>query len=110
MEYDDVAMFTAEYLLHHYSGNLQQRYQFEQMPQTELELLQGIGRKRGCLRRGGEVDLLKSSKIFLTELRAGTLGRVTLETPAMMEQEMAELAIIREKKAARKARRRSSNH
>lgn len=106
MEYDDVALFAADYLLHHYSGNLQERYRFEQMPQTELGLLEEIGRKRGCLRRGGEVDLLKASKIFLTELRAGTLGRVTLETPAMMEREMAELAIIRKKKAAKKARRR----
>lgn len=107
MEYDDVAMFAAEYLLHHYVDNLQQRYQLEETPATEVELLEEIGRKRGCLRKGGRVDLSKAAKLFISELRSGTLGRITLETPAMMEQEMAEVAIIREKKAARKARRRS---
>ncbi|MEA3301908.1 MAG: ribosome biogenesis GTPase YlqF, partial [Pseudomonadota bacterium] len=91
----------------HYADNVQQRYQFEQMPHTEFELLEAIGAKRGCLRKGGEVDLLKVSKLFISELRSGTLGRITLETPAMMEQEMAEVAVLRQKKAAKKARRRS---
>lgn len=107
MEYDDVAMFAAEYLLHHYTDNLQQRYQLEQIPVTGIELLEAIATKRGCLRKGGKVDLLKASKLFISELRAGALGRITLETPAMMEQEMAELVIIQEKKAAKKVRRRS---
>ena len=32
----------------------------------------------------------------------GMIGRISLETPAMMEQELIELAIIREEKEAKK--------
>ena len=64
--------------------------------------MEAIGKNRGCLRSGGRVEMDKVSKILLAELRAGTIGRVSLETPAMMEQELVELAIIREEKAVKK--------
>jgi ribosome biogenesis GTPase A len=44
----------------------------------------------------------KVAKILLSELRAGTIGRITLETPAMMEQELAGLALLRKQKEAKK--------
>lgn len=102
IKHDDVAFFAAEYLLQHYPDLLQSRYQLDSLPGREHELLEAIGRKRGCLRSGGHVDMDKAAKILLSELRAGTLGRISLETPMMMEQELAELALIRERKAAKK--------
>ena len=109
MQNDDVAHFAAEYLLSAYPDNLQQRYSQAQIPGTEQELLELIGRKRGCLRSGGRVDMEKASKLLLTELRAGNLGRITLETPQMMEREQEETRRIQAekvaKRAARKARR-----
>lgn len=109
MQNDDVAHFAAEYLLSAYPDNLQQRYSLAQIPGTEQELLELIGRKRGCLRSGGRVDMEKASKLLLTELRAGNLGRITLETPQMMEREQEETRRIQAekvaKRAARKARR-----
>jgi len=41
--------------------------------------LEAFGRKRGCLVRGGEVDLLKAAQVFLREFRQGRLGRFTLD-------------------------------
>lgn len=41
--------------------------------------LEGIGRKRGCLVKGGHIDTLKAAQIFLREFRAGSLGRFTLD-------------------------------
>lgn len=41
--------------------------------------LEEIGRSRGCLVKGGHVDLLKAAQIFLREFRSGTLGKVTLD-------------------------------
>lgn len=87
-EYDDIAFFVAEYLLSAYPEYLLQRYNLSELPQNELELIENIGRKRGCLRGGGRVDLDKASKILLTELRAGKLGRISLETPALIEKEL----------------------
>jgi ribosome biogenesis GTPase A len=109
IDIDDVGFFTADYLIKNYPDSITTRYQLTQTPTTELECLEALGKKRGCLRSGGIVDLVKASKILLTELRAGTLGRVTLETPEMMEIELAETAIIvaekEKKKAVRKVRR-----
>lgn len=105
LKHDDVAFFAADYLLKAYPDSLKLRYQLNELPATEIELMEVIGKKRGCLRSGGNVDFDKASKILLAELRAGVLGRITYETPQMIEKEMAELEIIRAQKAAKKAAR-----
>jgi len=102
IDHEDIAQFAAGYLLQHYPEFLKERFQLTELPKGDQECLAAIGKKRGCLRAGGRVEIDKAAKILLAELRAGTLGRITLETPAMMEQELAELVIIREEKAARK--------
>ena len=43
------------------------------------EILEQIGRRRGCIISGGEVDLLRASNILLDEFRATKIGRITLE-------------------------------
>ncbi len=105
IDIDDIGFFTAEYLLQEYPQMLIERYQLNNIPSSELEFLEQLGKKRGCLRSGGIVDLVKASKILLTELRAGTLGKITLETPDIMELELKKTAIILAKKAAKKAAR-----
>jgi len=102
ISHDHVAFFAAEYLLRHYPELVQARFQLEQLPESEQQLMEAIGRKRGCLRSGGRIEMDKVSKILLTEFRAGTIGRISLETPAMMEQELVELVITRELREAKK--------
>ena len=43
------------------------------------ELLNQIGVKRGCIKKGGVVDVERAAKLVLTEFRAGKIGRVTLD-------------------------------
>ncbi len=102
-KHDDIALFALDYLRKAYPQLLQQRYQLDELPLDATDLLQAIGKKRGCLRSGQQVDWDKAAKLFLTELRAGTLGQISLETPDMIAAEMVELAAIREAKAAKKA-------
>ena len=45
------------------------------------ELLQIIGRKRGMLVSGGEVNTERASIMLLDEFRAAKLGRITIEMP-----------------------------
>lgn len=104
---DDIATFALDYLLKAYPALLQNRYRFEELPEDGMTALQAIGRKRGCLKAGGNVEMDKAAKLFLTELRAGTLGLISLETPEMVAAEMVELAAIREEKAAKKAARKA---
>ncbi len=105
IDHADVAFFAAQYLLVHYPENLQSRYQLDQLPETELEFLETIGKQRGCLGARGLVNLDKIAKILLSEFRAGTLGTISLELPHLVEQELAEQALIDEKKAIKKAAR-----
>lgn len=44
-----------------------------------VEILERIGKKRGCMIKGGEVDLERASKILLTDFRAAKLGKICLE-------------------------------
>ena len=48
------------------------------------ELLAAVGKKRGMLVSGGEVDTERASIMVLDEFRAGKLGRVSLENPSDM--------------------------
>ena len=107
ISHDQVAYLAADYLLRHYPELVLARYQLEQLPKSEMELMEIIGRKRGCLRSGGRIEIDKVSKILLSELRAGTIGRISLETPDMMEVELAELVIIRAEKEAKKLARKN---
>ncbi|NLM37899.1 MAG: ribosome biogenesis GTPase YlqF, partial [Firmicutes bacterium] len=45
-------------------------------------VLQVIGKRRGCLRRGGEVDLRRTAELIGADFRQGKLGSITLETPS----------------------------
>jgi|TARA_B100000795_G_scaffold10170_1_gene7152 ribosome biogenesis GTPase A len=100
---DDIAMYALAYLREAYPESLKDRYKLTELAKDDVILLEAIGRKRGCLRSGGIVDLERAAKILLTELRAGTLGKVTLETPAMMESELLAVAKSRKLQAAKKA-------
>ncbi len=103
-------MYAVDYFKHSYPELLKIRYQLDELPEDELELLEIIGAKRGCLRAGGMVDLDRAAKIVLTEFRDITIGRITLETPEMMEQELIEVAEIRAQKEAKKSARKQKKH
>lgn len=87
IEYEDIALFAAEYLLKAYPEALQKRFQIAELPETDIELMDLIAARRNCMRRGGIADLHKVSEILLNEFRSGNLGRISLETPEMIEQE-----------------------
>lgn len=92
MDYADVGFFGARVMLEQYPDRLAERYGLDSLPKTDLELIEAIGRKRGCLGKSGVVDIDRASRILVTELRSGGLGRLTLETPNMMEREKAQTA------------------
>lgn len=49
----------------------------------DFELAELIGRRRGFLISGGEVDFLRTSNMLLDEFRGGKIGRITLEHPKL---------------------------
>ena len=110
---EEVAVELLAYLRRHYAAALQERYRLELDPSlSDEELLEQLGRKRGAVLGGGRVNLQKAAEILMYEFRAGTLGRLTIETPAEFAQwqAAAELAEQRrlEQAAERKRQRRGS--
>lgn len=105
MEYDDVGFFVTDYLIKAYPQRLQERFQLEHIPDTELEFLELAAARRGALTAGGRFNLHKICEVLINELRSGTLGPITLETPAMIEQELAEVAAALAEKEALKEER-----
>ncbi|MFI3245565.1 MAG: ribosome biogenesis GTPase YlqF [Ferrimonas sp.] len=103
VNYEELGSYVSEYLLIAYPERLKTRFKLEQLPETDWEFMEQAGKKRGCMKSGGRVDLERFGAILVNELRDGSLGGITLETPAMMEQEEAELARKRELEAAEKA-------
>lgn len=107
---DDIALYAVEYLMSAYPDQLMQRFDLGELPETGLETMEAIGSRRGCLRSGGKVDLERTAKIILTEIRSGMLGQLSWETPEMTEKEWAEVLVVREQKAAKKAARKQKKH
>ncbi len=107
LELQEVASFVAEFLLEAYPERLIQRYDIEPLPQSEIEVLEAIGRKRGCIVSGGQVDLEKVSRLLLSEFRSGDLGGICMETPEGYAEESAQVVVKRAEKAAKKEARKS---
>ena len=81
IDYDEVAVFAARYLMQTYPDELCERYKLKDLPEEPIALLNEIGKKRGCLIGGGEVDLNRAGELLLREMRSGKLGRISLERP-----------------------------
>jgi ribosome biogenesis GTPase A len=112
IDLQDIACFVAEFMLENYPSNIQSRYALDKLPKTEIELLEAIARKRGCIVSGGVVDFEKVSRIVVSDLRSGGFDGVCMETPDLIINELAELEVLRaakiesakDKKAKKKRR------
>ena len=75
-------MLLLEFLAERYPAALENRYKMQISEGSNgLQLLEQLGRKRGMLISGGEVNYERAAITLLDEFRSGTLGRLTLELP-----------------------------
>ncbi len=81
LDYTEVGLFAAEFMLLRYREQVFTRYEITTPPESSIALLEQIGRRLGCIVSGGQIDLHRAAEAFLRELRAGKLGRVSLEEP-----------------------------
>ena len=87
LDYLEVAPQAVIDLLTHYRELVVSRYKLKVVPEEGLDLLAEIGKKRGCLRKGGIVDMHKAAEIVCKEIKAGDLGRISLDWPEDYENE-----------------------
>lgn len=82
-----LAVRLLEWLNSEYPERLSERYKFTAPKETDgFELLEMVGRKRGMLVSGGEINTERAAITVMDEYRAGKLGRISLERPQRQEQ------------------------
>ena len=72
-----------EYLRDNYQEELKTRYKItdDLTDKKGYEILEIVGKRRGLVISGGEIDMERAANIVLDEFRAAKIGRVTLEVP-----------------------------
>jgi ribosome biogenesis GTPase A len=77
----DITAFVINYMREHYPEQLEERYNINRNMDDMVEIFNAIGKQRGALESGGQINFDKVSDIFIRDLRTGKLGNITLETP-----------------------------
>ena len=87
----EIAYELLKYLLENYRSNVSERYKIsvehieETLNRNEpenyniYEIMLEIGKKRGAIISGGQVDDEKVARIILDDFRSGKIGKITLE-------------------------------
>ncbi|MGE4571858.1 MAG: ribosome biogenesis GTPase YlqF [Candidatus Izemoplasmatales bacterium] len=79
---DEVVIYGIEYLRKHYPKALEKRYGFMVKDEmTTIDIIDMIGRKRGAIMAGNEIDYDRVFNLFLYDLRNGALGAMSFEKP-----------------------------
>ena len=83
--YDEIAIYIIKFLMQKYPDYLKARYKIDLLSQDEHEIIELLAKKRGCLSKGGKIDLTKISEIIADDLRRGAYGQITLESTEIAE-------------------------
>lgn len=75
---EELALYFIVFMKSEYPGALALSYGVSE-DDSEHDILRAVGEKRGCIIKGGEVDLLKAAGIIIDDFRKGELGHITLE-------------------------------
>ena len=92
LDIEALAMRLLERLCADYPRLMEARYRFTPEEAQNFsafsgyQLLEMVGKKRGMLLAGGEINLERASIMLLDEFRAGAIGRITLEVPPRGEK------------------------
>ena len=82
LDAETMAVRLIDVLREGYPDRLAERYKLDDIFDLQSwEILEAIGRKRGMLISGGEVNTERASVMLLDEYRGGKLGKITMEFP-----------------------------
>ncbi len=81
MDIEDLALKLIERLQHSHPDRLQERYKLKEILENPLDNMDNIGKKRGAIISGGNIDYNRVAVMILDEFRGGKLGAISLEGP-----------------------------
>jgi ribosome biogenesis GTPase A len=88
MDFGDVALFAAEFMLRDFPDRLRERYGLRQLPATAEALMEQLAVSKAYT-KGGHVDWHRISELLLNDFRSGKLGRMSLEKPDDLPAELS---------------------
>ena len=77
MDLEDLTKYGLEVINKYYPNYLEERYGSKY--EDYVEYLDLVGKKRGCLLKGGLTDYDKVYSIILNDIRSGSLGKITID-------------------------------
>lgn len=83
MDIEGLCCDLLNFLKQNYAELVTERYKLkEDITQLEgYEILELIGKKRGCIVSGGEIDYFRAANLVMDEFRAAKIGKISLEKP-----------------------------
>jgi ribosome biogenesis GTPase A len=78
----DLSIYALRFLEREYPERLKERFKLDAVPENVVEMFDSIGKLRGCLMGGGEVDYDKVAELVIREIRLENLGPLTFEKPS----------------------------
>ncbi len=78
---DDVVISAFKLMATRYKEAFDRRYDIDADPDDPLSIFEAIGRRRGCLKKGGAIDDDRVMEIFLDDFRHARFGPVMLDLP-----------------------------
>ena len=86
LDIETLAMKLLSYLAENYPESIIERYKIDISDnETGLDLLEKVGKKRGMVISGGEINTERAAITVIDEFRGGKLGRISLENPPEKE-------------------------
>ncbi|MBO5926242.1 MAG: ribosome biogenesis GTPase YlqF [Clostridia bacterium] len=76
LDFIELSCDLIKYLSETYSENLINAYKLEDISLPPIKILEEIAKKRGALKKGGEVDLDRVASIVINDLRKGKIGKI----------------------------------
>jgi ribosome biogenesis GTPase A len=86
---DSAILYGVTFLREHYPKLLTEfvAYDFSDEEINVFDLYKVIAKRRGFLLKGGEYDLSRARDLTLKAFQDGTIGKFSLETPELLEEE-----------------------
>ena len=79
MDIEELAYKLVEKLTQYYPERLKERYKLTELSEDPLENLDMIGKKRGMVISGGNIDYNRLAVMLLDEFRGGKLGGISMD-------------------------------
>ncbi len=75
----EVATYILTTLEKYYKNILNERYNIEKLDEDIVETMEKIGKKRGCLIKGGDIDYDKVIELIISDVKNGYIKGITFD-------------------------------